>query len=353
MPDLVNDPQYEGIDLDRGDPSDPDYWSPERVQKRNLWRDWAAKQRDAAGKLTEQAAQQGIDANTALSQAGFADQKEHGKYIWSLFGNEGLFATQGNVDPNLEYDWGSGKKTWKPGTDNAGQSIPITREEYDSRAQAQNYQRQGLQGYGAHANAEAFKKAAGYGHFTRDAKTGNFYNIGQGDPNNPQTWQWADQYGRSINGMRSGGPGTGPGNIKYGASTGGRTGTGGGPPAPGGQSSSGGGWLPDQGSGYAQFTPQGSGMAQYGGGGGFGMQGGGGMNPTMGGYTGGMPNMYAGTMAATGFNNGGQGGGSPQQQVQGYRQQSQQAEDSDSKSPYKQLLPPGQKQPTSGALGGF
>lgn len=208
MPDLVNDPRYEGIDLIR--PEEEANYTPEELKRRrNLWREWADKQRDEAARLTQRGAEQGLDADTVLGNLGFADEKEKGKYIWSLFGNNGLFATQGNVDPNLEYDWGTGRKTWKKGTDNEGQSIPITAEEYASRRQAQNYQNQGLLGYGAHANAEAFKKAVGYGHFTQDARTGNYYNIGQGNPNDRNSWQWVDQYGRSMNGIASGGPGGG------------------------------------------------------------------------------------------------------------------------------------------------
>lgn len=326
MPDLVNDPQYEGIDLDRGDMNDPEYWSPERVHKRNLWRDWAAKQRDAAAKLTEQAAQQGIDADTALANAGFRDAKDHGKYIWTLFGNQGLFATQGNVDPNLEYDWGRGVKTWKPGTENAGQSIPITRDEYDSRRQAQQYQQQGLYGYGAHANAEAFKRAAGYGHFQKDPKTGNYFNVGQGNPNDPRTWEWKDPYGRSINGLRSAGPGTGPGNIQFGGGMGGQIGyPGSGGPGPQG----GGGWLPQHG-GFGQAMPD------------------------MGGYgamNGGVPNMYAGTMQATGFNQGGGGGGFAPMSSQDYRRRAAENERMDEASPYKQLMPT-QRGGNTGIAGG-
>lgn len=342
MPDLVNDPQYEGIDLDRGDPNDPEYWSAERVAKRNKWRDWSAKQRDEAARLTQRGAEQGMDADTTLSKLGFADEKEKGKYIWSLFGNQGLFATQGNVDPNLEYDWGSGRKTWKPGTDNAGQSIPITREEYDSRSQAMNYQKQGLQGYGAHANAEAFKKAVGFGHFTKDPKTGMYYNVGQGDPNDPTTWQWTDQYGRSANGIASGGP-----KLGHNYATGGGTGQKiGGMPAGGRGTPQGdsGGWLPDQGQGYSFGPP----TAQYGGSGN-------GMPPSSGGYAGGVPDMYAGTKAAVGMPQGGGGlnYGGPT------RQQRAQADEEDEKSPYKQLMPQGQSgivsQPRaqSAQLGGF
>jgi hypothetical protein len=330
VPDLVNEAQYEGIDLDRGDPNDPDYWSPERVHKRNLWRDWAAKQRDKAAELTQRAAEEGMDANTALSKAGFADEKEMGKYIWTLFGNTGLFATQGNVDPNLEYDWASGRKTWKPGTENAGQSIPITREEYESRQQAQNYQRQGLMGYGAHANAEAFKKATGYGHFSKDAKSGMYYNIGQGDPNNPATWEWKDQWGRSVNGIRSGGPQMGY-NYSTGLGMGGKTP--GNTPRP--ATAGAGGYLPDQGS-----------TAQYGGGGGFGGE--------NGGFAGGVPDMYAGTKAAVGIPPVSTG----QQALAAPRQQRAVMEKEDAASPYQQLIPKGstegqRKTATSGSLGAY
>jgi hypothetical protein len=317
MPDLVNDPKYEGIDLIR--PEEEDQYSPEELKRRrDLWREWADKQRDAAAKLTENAWGQGMDADTALSKAGFADQKEQGKYIWTLFGNHGLFAEQGNVDPNLEYNWERGVKTWKKGTDNEGQSIPITRQEYESRRQAQDYQRQGLLGYGAHKNAEDFKSAVGYGHFTLDPASGKYYNVGAGDPNNPATWEWYNAPWQLGNGSGGGGRISMPRGAlggQYVAQP--QGGGGGGDPNAG--------WLPYQGESYGGF--QFSQPQAYYGGDNTGISG-----QMGGGYTG---DPYAGTRAMTGMAPAGQASFGPTRQQRAVQEQD------DASSPYQQLVPQG------------
>ena len=198
--DLVGDPQYYGIDQDKGDPSDPEYWSPERVENRNKFREWANKQQDAAEQATILGAQQGMDADSVLSKLGFADRKDQGKYIWNLYGNNGLFATQGGaVDPNLDYDWARGIKTWKPGTDNAGKSMRINDTERQMYDQAQQQRGAGLKGWGQMQNANKFAQIRDQ-HFGKDPKTGLYWNIPQNGGNgmDPSTWQWKDQYGRTV-----------------------------------------------------------------------------------------------------------------------------------------------------------
>lgn len=46
---------------------------------------------------------------------------------------------------------------------------------------------------------DAFQLAVHRGHFTFDQKTGKYYNVGRGDPNDPKTWQWVDEGGKAIN----------------------------------------------------------------------------------------------------------------------------------------------------------
>lgn len=186
--------EYGDAYLDRGDESDPEYWSPERVANRERWRKGANLLEDNVAKaVTQDASDTGADSDTALNRLGFTNQKDHGKYIFGHFGNNGLYATEGAaVDPNLIYNWQTGMKTWKPGTDNAGQSIPINANERAEYQKAQQYRSAGLQGYGQQQQATNFQKAVGYGQFGKDAK-GNFYN----QANNGQ-WEIRDQYGRRV-----------------------------------------------------------------------------------------------------------------------------------------------------------
>lgn len=337
MPDLVNDPRYEGIHttseenpLHDDDPSN-DWRFESWKRERDLWREWHAKQEDAVAKLVQQGAESGDDADTTLRKAGFENRKEHGMAMFSRFGNNGFYATQGAAaDPGWTYDWARGMKYNHGTADKYANGtlgtrwVPINETERAERNKAVQYQKAGLTDYGRQANAEAFNRTKG-GHFNRDARTGLWYSgSGVDDPNNI----WVNQYGQRASAPR---PQMGGGMPQQGPA--------GGP----------GGWLPQH-DGFGQFMPQEQ-MAQYGG---AGMMGGG-MN---GGMMGGVPNMYAGTMQATGF-----GAPPPQQNIFGARAQQQQAQQIDETSPYQQLTrkpsPTGAPKNTgvaggrTGALGAF
>lgn len=185
--------EYSDATLDRGDPSDPSYWDPDRVANRDRWRKGANLLNDNVERaITQDASDNGTDSDTALAKLGFRDQKDHGKYITGLFGNNGLFATQGAaVDPNLNYDWATGRASWKPGTDNYGQSRAINSTERQEYGKAQEYRNAGLKGFGQQKQASNFQRIAP-GQFGKDAK-GNWYNQGSnGD------WEIRDNYGRRV-----------------------------------------------------------------------------------------------------------------------------------------------------------
>lgn len=189
--------EYGDAYLDRGDESDPEYWSDERRANRDRWRAGAQQLQDRVAEAEVQGAENGQDADSVLKSLGFADQKDHGKYIWGQFNNKGLYATEGAaVDPNLTYDWATGRATWKPGTDNAGQSRPINANEKAEHAKAQEYQARGLQGYGQQQAATNFKKAQG--HWQYDAKTGLWVNPGTASAGDYANWDFRDNLGRKV-----------------------------------------------------------------------------------------------------------------------------------------------------------
>ena len=184
--------EYGDAEMDRGDPSDPDYWSEERVANRERWRKGVQLLQDNVGnELTRAAGESGADADSTLTKLGFRNQKDYGKHIWGQFSNEGLYSTQGAaVDPNLDYDWARGVKTYRPGTENAGQSIPINATEKAEYAKAQQYRAAGLKGYGQMANAHLFQNVMSPGQFAV-GPNGIRYNI---RPDG--TVEYKDQYGR-------------------------------------------------------------------------------------------------------------------------------------------------------------
>lgn len=196
--DLVGDPQYYGIDQPGDYPEFEGQTWAEYQEHRNKWREWSYKQQDAVEKLVKEAAQQGIGSTDALNRAGFHDVADQGKYMHTLFGDNGIFATQGAaVDPNLIYDWARGIKTWKPGTDNAGQSIPINPTEWEEYRKAQKYRAAGLKGFGQQENASEFERIRGQ-HFTLDPTTGIWSNQGLAAADDLGNWDYKDQYGRSV-----------------------------------------------------------------------------------------------------------------------------------------------------------
>jgi hypothetical protein len=198
--DLVGDPKYYGIDRPGEFPEYPGQTGEDYQRHKDLWREWAQKQQDALANLVTKGAQEGMDADQTLSKYGFRNEKDRGKYAYTLFGNQGLFAQQGAaVDPNMDYDWARGVKTWKAGTDNAGKSIPINDTEWREYRKAQEYRKAGLTGgYGQMRNADLFKQW-GINHFAKDPKTGLYWNMrNDSDGNDPNTWSWVDQYGRKV-----------------------------------------------------------------------------------------------------------------------------------------------------------
>lgn len=210
------DPEYAGLDMPRD--TDPDAGTPEWRDRQRRWREGSQKKDRNVERYLEQQAQEGVDSDTALQNAGFFDESDQGRATFRRYGNNGLFATQGAaVDPNLDYDWGRGVATWRAGTDNAGQSRPINATEREEYAKAQRYRAAGLQGYGQMQNAEKFKQF-GRNQFALDQASGKLWN------QRPDgTFEWKDQYGRTTAPPKGWTPPPGVG-----------SGTSGPPPLPGG-----------------------------------------------------------------------------------------------------------------------
>lgn len=303
--------EYADAYMDRGDPNDPDYWSPERVANRDRWRKGSNQLQDNVARQSEIDAQSGMDGDSSLARMGFRDQKDHGKYIFGQFSNQGLYATQGAaVDPNLDYNWQTGRATWKAGTDNAGKSRPINANERAEYEKAQGYQAAGLKGYGQQANATSFQKAANNGHFKWNDKLQMYVNPGQAQAGDYGNWQFYDKLGRRQATPR--------GNLDFLAE----------------------GEQP--GREMPQFEPpqdQGlPGLPGYGGGGDY--------MSLLNGGGGGQPYQNAVPPPQNAFNN------------QQLRQQNAQQKQSDANSPYQRLIANGQKKPSTAsgqsmALGGF
>lgn len=192
--------EYADAWQDRADPeTDPEYWSPERVANRERWRKGSNLLQDNVARQTEMDARAGLTGDQSLNRMGFHDQKDRGKYIFGQFGNEGLYAREGAaVDPNLNYDWATGRATWKAGTDNAGKSRAINANERAEYEKARGYRDQGLQGYGQQANATSFQKAANAGQFTWNDKLGLYVNPGQAAAGDYGNWQFYDKLGRRV-----------------------------------------------------------------------------------------------------------------------------------------------------------
>jgi hypothetical protein len=195
--------EYSDAYLDRGDTNDPEYWSPDRVANRERWRKGSNLLQDNVGRAEEIAAQSGQDADTALAGMGFRDQKDYGKYIFRLFNNQGFYANNGlGADPNLDWDWGSGRATWKAGTDNAGKSRAISSDERRLYNQAQDYRNKGVIGPGQIMNAVQFGKIADT-HFAHGPGTSR-YNV-----RNDGSVEWKDEFGRTIAAPKNFNPFTG------------------------------------------------------------------------------------------------------------------------------------------------
>lgn len=288
------DPADAGLDMPRD--TDPDAGTPEWSARRTRWQEASRKKDQNVEKYLATQAQQGVDSDTALNNAGFADQPDQGRRTFRLYGNEGLYATQGAaVDPNLDYDWARGIKTYRPGTENAGQSLPINATEREEYAKAQKYRAAGLQGFGQMQNAEKFKQIRGT-HFALDPESGNYWN-----QKNDGTFEWKDLYGRTVAAPRGWTP---------------PPGVGGGPP-PFGPAGS---YLPDvPGSGGGQQTQPPSPIESY--------------NNTWSGLVTGQPALPA------------QGYSTPTPTIASTRASQKDAENLDLSSPYQQL----QKKKTYGA----
>lgn len=177
-------------------PTDPDAYAAFPYEAKEAWRDWTRKEEDLVV--------HGLEQGNTLADMGYQNKPDEGKSMYSRFGPGGLYSEYGaNVNPNFRYDWASGRKYDIATTDqnwnkNNPNGIPITADEYAGYQQAQRMKGMGLTDYGQQAAYQAFGRAVSRGHFTQDPTTGNYYNVGQGDPNNPQTWEWKDQFGRAI-----------------------------------------------------------------------------------------------------------------------------------------------------------
>lgn len=188
-------------------PTDPKHYGPyqngeiswEEIPQeiKDRWREWNRQEEDLVVR--------GLEKGNSLEDLGYKNAPDQGKSMFARFGQGGLFSEYGaNVDPGWVYDWASGRKYNKGTSDKYANGElgtrwePISQSEWQGYQQAQQLKGAGLNTYGQQATAASFNRIKG-GHFQYDPKSGNYYNVGLGNGNDPSTWEWVDPYGRKLN----------------------------------------------------------------------------------------------------------------------------------------------------------
>jgi hypothetical protein len=163
------------------------------------WRAWNAQKDDWIRSEMEQGSKLEDMINPATGQK-FQNKKEMGMSDWSRWGPGGMVSQMGDVNPNFTYDWASGKKIDHATRDQNVKWVPIEPWEYDQYKQMNQLRSSNPNATAADLERSfRLKNDLRYGHATKDEKSGNYYNVGTGNPNDPSTWEWFDNMYRPTN----------------------------------------------------------------------------------------------------------------------------------------------------------
>lgn len=166
----------------------------------------------------------------ALEDLGIANEEGMARGVYRTYGPGGYFSTYGgNYNTNFIYDWGTGRKlniatnaeafpgeavqnsqgqwVFDPSKASAERWEAITPEEYQGYQEQQqwNAQNPGMT-YADRIAQLGMQENIRRGHFTKDPRSGNFYNI---RPDG--SVEWKDKYGRPLSGPQGGVRGYGGG----------------------------------------------------------------------------------------------------------------------------------------------
>lgn len=155
----------------------------------SAWRDYAAQAMEVVDNSRK--------GGGTLESMGLKNEVGAGKWLFDRDKAIDAYG-EGGADARWTMDWVHGRMRKKKGVglDESEGWITIPKSFYDERRQAQRSAKfGGRENYLGH---QGVKEMLRYGHLNKDPVTGLFFNIGTGNPQDPSTWQWKDQYGHAA-----------------------------------------------------------------------------------------------------------------------------------------------------------